>query len=258
MTTVQTLSAAIIVIGNEILSGRTQDTNVQWIAEKLLDRGIRIMEVRIIPDIESKIISTVNELRTAYDYVFTTGGIGPTHDDITAESVAKAFGLPLVEDAEAVKTLSNYYSPDNLTPARRKMAQVPKGSALIPNPVSAAPGFHVENVFVLAGVPRIMRAMLDDVKDTLRQGPPILSNTVACMLGESTIAADLGALQGRYANVEIGSYPHYRGGMLGLSLVLRSIDPVLLDAATKELIEMIRKHGDEPRAISMRTGDKTA
>lgn len=256
MNASETFSAAIIVIGNEILSGRTQDTNVQWIAEKLLDRGIRIAEVRIIPDEQDVIVHTINILRAKYDHVFTTGGIGPTHDDITAQSIASAFQVDLVEDPEAYETLKNYYGPDNLTPARRKMAQVPKGSILIPNPVSAAPGFRIDNVFVLAGVPRIMQAMLDHVKDMLKQGKPILSNTVACGLGESMIADDLGDLNNRFPEVEIGSYPHYRGGVLGLSLVLRSthIDP--LDQATKELLEIIRKHGDEPRAVSMRSHDR--
>lgn len=248
-----TFSAALAIIGNEILSGRTQDTNTPWVAERLTERGIVLAEVRVIPDAEAVIIRTVKELSNLYDYVFTTGGIGPTHDDITAECVAKAFGVELIRDEQAFRMLEEHYGLEQLTPPRAKMSLVPKGSKLIPNPVSAAPGFNIENVYVMAGVPRIMQAMLDHVMGTIQAGKPILSNTVACGLAESVLADDLSALAERYRDIQIGSYPHYRGGVLGLSLVLRGMYPESLDQATQELIDLIRKHGDEPHALSIKS-----
>lgn len=254
----QTPTAALIIIGNEILSGRTQDANTQWIADKMTQNGIRLMEVRVVPDIESSIIKSVRDVKGTVDYLFTTGGIGPTHDDITAMSMAKAFGKNLIVHPEAKQMLLNYYgSEDQLTEPRLKMAMVPEGATLIMNAVSAAPGFVIENVYVMAGVPRIMQAMLDDIMVNLRTGDPILSNTVTCGLGESMIAKDLEAIQNRYPEVEVGSYPHYRSGILGLSLVLRSTDNDALHEATGKVIEMIRKHGGEPRAISVKTSGPT-
>lgn len=251
-----TFKAALVILGNEILSGRTVDANTPWIAERLTERGILLAEVRIIPDVDHLIISTVNQLRETYDYVFTTGGIGPTHDDITAECVAKAFGLPLVRDDEAFRVLENYYGIENLTPPRAKMALIPEGAKLIPNPVSAAPGFICGNVHVMAGVPRIMQAMMDHVLNEIKAGKPILSNTVTCGLPESKIAEDLTNLQLKYSDIDIGSYPHYRGGALGLSVVLRGTNNESLDLATAEVIGIIRKHGDEPRALSVRSTGK--
>lgn len=252
-TTPQT-TAALIVIGNEILSGRTQDSNTQWIADKMTERGIRLVEVRVVPDIEAIIIKTVREMKGEVDYLFTTGGIGPTHDDITALSMARAFDLPLVLDPDARQMLLNYYgSEEDLTEPRLKMATVPQGAKLIMNPVSAAPGFIVENVYVMAGVPRIMHAMLDDIMVNMAGGTPILSNTVTCGLGESAIAQELSDIQDAYAGVEIGSYPHYRSGVLGLSLVLRSTQNDPLHEATGKVVAMIRSHGGEPRAISIKT-----
>lgn len=248
------LTAAVIVIGNEILSGRTQDTNTSWIAERLTQRGIVIREVRILPDEEEAIVAAVSALRNKFDYVFTTGGIGPTHDDVTAECVAKAFGIGLEQNEEAFRMLEQHYGLENLTPPRAKMAKIPIGARLIPNPVSAAPGFILENVYVMAGVPRVMHAMLDHVTDTLRVGKTVLSNTVACMTPESALAEDLEKLQGQYPDIEIGSYPHFRGGTLGLSVVLRSTEETQLEEATEELIAIIRRHGDEPRALSLRPG----
>ncbi len=248
-----TFTAALIIIGNEILSGRTQDSNTPWIAERLTERGILLGEVRVIPDEEAVIIFTVNELRAKFDYVFSTGGIGPTHDDITAECVAKAFGVPLVQNEEAFKMLEDHYGLEELTPPRAKMCLIPEGAALIPNPVTAAPGFVMANVHVMAGVPRIMQAMLDHVMGVIVAGKPILSSTVSCTLTESAIAQDLEDLQERYPDVQIGSYPHYRGGSLGLSLVMRATNGSSLQTATDELVGIIRKHGDEPRALSIRT-----
>jgi molybdenum cofactor synthesis domain-containing protein len=246
-----TYTAALIIIGNEILSGRTVDSNTPWIAERLTERGIVLSEVRIIPDIQDMIIKTVKEASEGYNYVFTTGGIGPTHDDITAESVAKAFGMELVKNEEAYETLLEHYGKDDLTPPREKMAYIPKDAHLIPNPVTAAPGFILKNVHVMAGVPRIMHAMLDHVLGIIQAGSPIYSTTVACALQESAIAEDLEGLQEKYSDVQVGSYPHYRGGVLGLSLVLRTTNADNLEQATDELIEIIKKHGDEPRALSI-------
>lgn len=248
-----TFSAALAIIGNEILSGRTQDTNTPWVAERLTERGIVLAEVRVIPDVEEVIIRTVKELSGLYDYVFTTGGIGPTHDDITADCVAKAFNVELVRDDDAFKMLEEHYGIEQLTPPRAKMSLVPAGSKLIPNPVSAAPGFQIENVYAMAGVPRIMQAMLDHIIGTIEAGKPILSNTVACGLAESVLAEDMSAMARRYTDIQIGSYPHYRGGVLGLSLVLRGMNAESLDAATQELIDVIREHGDEPRALSIKS-----
>ncbi len=246
-------TAAIIIIGNEILSGRTQDTNTAWIAEKLVERGTAIREVRIIPDTSEAIIEAVNGLRDKVDYVFTTGGIGPTHDDITAACIAKAFGLELEVNNAALAMLEDYYGKENVDEARLKMARLPKGAALIANPISGAPGFAIENVFVMAGVPRIMQAMFANVIDMIRIGKPLLSNTVSCNLQESRIALELERLQASFPEIEIGSYPHYRGGTLGLSLVLRSTENDLLNAATKMLLKIIRAQGAEPMAISIRS-----
>ncbi len=246
--------AALVVVGNEILSGRTQDVNTQWIAEKMGPHGIMLSEVRVVPDEEDKIIRAVNALRTEYDYVLTTGGIGPTHDDITAASISKAFGVPHVLDGAARACLLAYYgSEDQLTPPRLKMATIPQGAKLIENPVSGAPGFVIDNVFALAGVPRIMQAMLGHALALMDKGEPYLSNTVTCGLRESQIAEDLAELQVKYPRLIMGSYPHYRGGILGLSLVLRGISAVELQAATDELIAIIRKLGDEPKAMSLQS-----
>ncbi len=247
MTGDDTYTAAVIVIGNEILSGRTQDTNTAFIAEKLGKLGVRLAEVRIIPDIESKIVETLNELRAAHNYVFTTGGIGPTHDDITAESVAKAFGKKTVVNDEAFRILEDYYGIEELTPARTKMARTPEGATLIPNPVSAAPGFQIENVYVFAGVPRIMQAMMDHVAESLVGGDPVETASVSCSLAESEMAEDVGKLQECYQDhIEVGSYPHFRSGILGLSIVLRATDTVMLKKATEELVECIKKRGEDP------------
>ncbi|MCB9989503.1 MAG: competence/damage-inducible protein A [Rhodospirillales bacterium] len=247
-----TSTAALIIIGNEILSGRTHDTNTPWIAEKLTIHGVALEEIRVVPDIESAIIRAVNALRERYDYVFTTGGIGPTHDDITAASIAKAFDLPLERHEDAYKVLEDYYGIDDLTPTRAKMSLMPRGAGLIPNPVSGAPGFNIGNVYVMAGVPRIMQAMFDHIIREIRPGPPILSSTVTCAMAESTLADDMEELQALFPDVQIGSYPHYRGGSLGLSVVMRTTDDALLRRVTDELIARVRTHGIEPQAVSMK------
>ncbi|MDR3517104.1 MAG: molybdopterin-binding protein [Azospirillaceae bacterium] len=246
-----TITASLIIIGNEILSGRTQDTNLASLAQRLNPIGIPLREVRVIADDQAMIVATVNELRARDRYVFTTGGIGPTHDDITAGSVAAAFGVPLVRDPDAVRLLESHYPSGHLNEARLRMATVPEGSRLIANPVSRAPGFQIGNVFVLAGVPRIMQAMLDDVIPRLQGGPAMLSRTVRCHLAEGVLAAQLGALQDRLPAIAIGSYPFgLPPAKPGTNLVLRGTDASALDAAVIELCAILRVLGGDAEVVS--------
>ena len=240
------VTAAVLIIGNEILSGRTQDANLSYIAQGLAAAGVVLREARVIPDVAETIIATVNALRATHDYVFTTGGIGPTHDDITAECVARAFGLELTIHPEAHRQFLSYYAPGELNEARLRMAKTPDGAALIPNPISRAPGFHIGNVFVMAGIPRVMQAMFDNVKPNLRGGPPVLSRTVSCSVPEGIIAEGLGAIQNRHADLDIGSYPYTRRGTFGVALVLRGRDAARLDAARAEVADLIRTLGGTP------------
>ena len=221
-----TKTAAVLVIGNEILSGRTQDINIAYMANGLASHGIRLQEARIIPDIEAVIVDTVNSLRATYSYVFTTGGIGPTHDDITADCIAKAFDTTIDIHPEAQKRLLAVWKERDIEPNadRMRMARIPLGAHLIDNPVSVAPGFRIDNVFVMAGVPKIMQAMFDSVLPTLEKGQVIQSVSVMCDLGEGTIAAPLRALQQRFPDVDLGSYPGRTDGKFRVSLVARSVD----------------------------------
>jgi molybdenum cofactor synthesis domain-containing protein len=237
--------AALVIIGNEVLSGRTQDANVQYIALGLNGVGVRLKEVRVIPDEEATIVRTVNELRAAFDYVFTTGGIGPTHDDITSESIAKAFGVPLLRDPRAVERLLRQIAPENLNEARLRMANIPEGADLVDNPVSHAPGFKIGNVYVMAGVPRIMQAMFDGIRRELVGGAKVLSKSIVIYIAEGTIAAPLGEIQGRYQDVEIGSYPFARQGRFGTAIVLRGTDPGRIEAAGREVIQMVQSFDAE-------------
>jgi len=240
-------TACVILIGNEILSGRTQESNLQYLGAGLNSVGIRVMAGRVIPDITEVISEAVNECRAEYDYLFTTGGIGPTHDDITADAVARAFGVPLVRDEQAVAALRTHYtSDDELTGPRLKMCDVPEGAALIHNPISKAPGFRIENVYVLAGVPVIMQAMFEGLKGDLTGGAPVLSRSIAAFVGESLLAAGLSDIQNAHASVEIGSYPFIREGKLGASLVIRSTDGAAVEAAAEAVREMIVSLGAEP------------
>ncbi|MEQ8797063.1 MAG: molybdopterin-binding protein [Gammaproteobacteria bacterium] len=232
-------NAGVVVIGNEILSGRTQDSNLSFIGGRLSALGIILREARVIPDVEATIISTVRQFSGDFDYVFTTGGIGPTHDDITTACVASAFNRKIIRDPEAVKAMDKYYEPGQLTEARLKMADVPEGATLVPNPVSAAPGYQVENVFVLAGVPDIMRAMFLSIEDRLTGGPPILSASVSTNLGESRMASGLGEIQAQCSNVDIGSYPYFKQGQLGVNIVLRSIDKDELLLRQQQVIDLV-------------------
>jgi len=233
------ITACTIIIGNEILSGRTQDLNLAYIGRRCDKLGIVLNETRIIPDIESTIVRTVNDCRARFTYVFTTGGIGPTHDDITSAAIARAFGKKIGRCEEAVVALDRYYGPGKQNVARLKMADVPEGSILIENPVSGAPGFQLDNVFVFAGVPVIMQAMFEGIIDRLTGGMPILTDKVATNLGESAMAKELAELQQSYADVSIGSYPYFRQGSFGVNLVLRSRDASRLGQLKDEIKTMI-------------------
>lgn len=244
------VTACLLVIGNEILSGRTRDANIAHLGARLNDLGVRLREVRVIPDDEAVIVDTVRQVRSRFDYIFTTGGIGPTHDDITAEAVAKAVGLPLIENPQARAILENHYPPGELNEGRLRMARTPEGATLIENPVSAAPGFQIENVFVMAGIPAVMQAMFESLRHRLDGGRPLLSESLSVALPESVLSPGLGSLQERYADVEMGSYPFHRRGVFGVTLVLRSVDPERLAAAMAELRDLIGTLGaspDDPR-----------
>lgn len=229
---VELVTAGILVIGDEILSGRTKDKNIGYIAEYLTGIGIDVSEVRVVPDIEDEIVSAVNALRARYTYVFTTGGIGPTHDDITADAVAKAFGVPIHVDPRARAMLLEYIRPEDLNEARLRMARIPAGAELVPNPVSKAPGFWIGNVIVMAGVPTIMQAMLDQVAPKLRTGVQVLSETVRANAREGDIGGPLKLIAEAHPNVTIGSYPFLdEDGRPNSNLVVRSRDPEKLAAA---------------------------
>lgn len=246
MSTEKIVTACVLIIGNEILSGRTQDANLAYLATGLNEVGVTLREARVIPDITEIIVATVNEMRARYDYVFTTGGIGPTHDDITSECVAKAFGVPWALHPDAHKLFLDHYKPGELNEARLRMAHTPAGATLIRNPVSRAPGFRMENVFVMAGIPRVMQAMFDGIKHDLKGGRPMLSRSVECHLPEGVVAKGLGEIQARYADLDIGSYPFYRRGEFGTSLVLRGRDQDRLAAGAAEVVALVRALGGTP------------
>jgi molybdenum cofactor synthesis domain-containing protein len=236
------VTAALLVIGDEILSGRTKDKNIGYVAEFLSALGVDLREVRVVPDIADEIVAAINALRPRYSYLFTTGGIGPTHDDITADCVAAAFGVPIDHDPRAVAMLRERYKPEDLNEARLRMARIPAGAALVENPISKAPGFRVGNVIVMAGVPSIMQAMLDAVAPTLTTGAKMLSATVeAGKLPEGIYAADLGAIQKAHAGVVIGSYPHFDGVAFANRIVVRARDAGLLATAKAEVEAMVRR-----------------
>jgi len=229
------VSASLLIIGDEILSGRTQDKNLAYIAMWLNEAGIQLAEVRVVQDIRDDIVSAVNAMRARFDYVFTTGGIGPTHDDITAESIAAAFELPLTTHPEAYRILTEYYGASDFTDARQRMSKTPEGAALIDNPVSIAPGFQVENVFVMAGVPKIMQAMLEALRPSLKTGRKIWSQALTIHAPESKMASRLGDIQEEVAGVSLGSYPFFREGKIGTQIVVRSADKAAITAAMKLL-----------------------
>ena len=235
------VNASILIIGNEILSGRTQDTNTSTLATWLNSMGVKVEEVRVVPDDEKIIIKTLNLLRSSYDYVFTTGGIGPTHDDITAQSVSKAFGIKYEIHKQAFKILEAYYKPGEFNEGRQKMAWMPENANLILNPTSGAPGFSVENVFSLPGVPSILKSMLGGLKNTIVGGEPIKSLTISLRTVESEIANSLTKVQNDNQDVEIGSYPFFHAGKLGVSIVIRSEDQNKIDICNSQILKFINK-----------------
>jgi molybdenum cofactor synthesis domain-containing protein len=236
------IKAAILIIGNEVLSGRTQDLNVSFISNWLnLNCGISVEEVRIIPDIEKKIISNTLDLSKKFNYVFTTGGIGPTHDDITALSISKAFKVKYGFNKEAYSILEKFYGKDNFNEGRKKMAKIPSGSSLIYNPSSAAPGFKIKNILCLPGVPSILRSMMGNLKKFLIKGPVIISKSVNLITVESQISKELEIIQNKFLkNVEIGSYPFFKLGKIGVSIVMRSTKKEKINLCKKDIEKLVK------------------
>ncbi|MEM6707995.1 MAG: molybdopterin-binding protein [Pseudomonadota bacterium] len=240
------VTAAVLIIGNEILSGRTQDTNLNSLARQLGDWGIQIHEARVVPDIEDRIIEALDALRRSYDYVFTTGGIGPTHDDITAACIARAFNVPLIEHPEIAAVIRRREAPPEIMANRLLMARVPEGARLIDNPTGGPQGFAIDNVHVMAGIPRVMQAMLSSLEGKLRTGAIVRSRSVTAYLGESAIAAGLGAIQEAFPDLDLGSYPFLREGRYGTTLVVRGTDPTAIDEAVEQVKALISSAGETP------------
>jgi molybdenum cofactor synthesis domain-containing protein len=242
-------TACIVVIGNEVLSGRTQDANIRFLAQRLGEMGIPVREVRIIPDVADIIIRTIAEVRAAFDHVFTTGGIGPTHDDITSECIAAAFGVPWEKQPVVWARMEAFYEPGKFNAARQRMATMPRGAVLIDNGQTVAPGFSMGNVHVMAGVPAIMRLMFDMLAPTLQRGAPIVSCSVhAADVREGDIAAGLADIQARYASLDLGSYPYYRDGGGGVAIVAKGTDAAQAAAAITEVTHLFEQLGGRPVA----------
>lgn len=247
MASKKIVTACAIVIGNEILSGRTQDVNLNYLARALNELGVRLIEARVIPDIEQTIIDTVNECRAKFDHVFTTGGIGPTHDDITAESIARAFGVGVQYHPDIEERIRRREAPPEVMQSRLLMARVPEGAVLIDNPTGGPQGFQIGNVFVMAGVPMVMQAMMSSLtKERLGGGDPVRSRSIGAHLGESTVARALKEIQDRHPDVDLGSYPFYRQDGYGTNLVMRGTDEAELDEMKEEVRQMIVSFGAEP------------
>lgn len=243
------VTAAVIIIGNEILSGRTQDTNLNFIALTLGEWGIRVCEARVIADDEAEIVASVNRLRTKYDYVFTTGGIGPTHDDITASCIAKAFGVELVEHPEIAALIRSREAPPDIMRSRLRMALVPEGAGLVANSTGGPPGFCIDNVYVMAGIPRVMQAMLPSLKGTLREGSIVHGRSVSAYLAESEIADGLNAVQDAYPDLSLGSYPFMREGRYGTNLVVRGTNTQRIAAALADVVSAIEAAGGSAEEV---------
>ena len=242
------VTAAVLIIGNEILSGRTQDTNLAHLAKTLNGYGIQVREARVVPDVEAEIVDAINALRVRYDYLFTTGGIGPTHDDITADCVAKAFGVELEIHPQIAELIQRRPSPPEVMASRMRMARVPRGGGLIHNPLGP-PGFYIDNVYVMAGIPRIMQQMIASLDGKLKRGVVVQSRSVTAYVSEGQIAKGLGAVQDRFAQVDVGSYPFQRQERFGTTLVMRGSDAAELDAALADVVALIRSLGAEPEDI---------
>jgi len=246
------VKASLLIIGDEILSGRTKDANLSYLAEWLNENGIQLVEARVVPDIEEEIADAVNALRGKYDYLFTTGGIGPTHDDITVDSIAAAFGRPVVTHPEAYARMLEYYGEENFTDARKRMTRVPEGGELIDNPVSIAPGIRVDNVFIMAGVPKIMQSMLEGIRPHLKTGRKVWTQAMTVHAAESKIAEELGDIQEANPETSIGSYPFYTKGY-GATIVVRSANKDALSKAMGEVQALCfakRFETDEPTDIN--------
>ena len=235
------VNAAIIIIGNEILSGRTRDANSSAISLWLNSIGVKVQEVRVIPDIEDVIVNTINKVRKINNYVFTTGGIGPTHDDITAKSISKAFNVKYEVNKEAYKILENYYKPGEFNEGRQKMSWTPSNAKLILNPTSGAPGFIIDNVYCLPGVPSILKSMLGGLKNEISGGKPIISHTINLRTVESEIAKSLTTVQENNKDVEIGSYPFFRAGKVGVSIVIRSDEQSKIEVCNSQILKFVNQ-----------------
>jgi molybdenum cofactor synthesis domain-containing protein len=242
-------TAAVLIIGDEILSGRTPDSNSNTIARFLAALGIDLKEIRVVPDVEDEIVAGLNGLRSRFDFIFTTGGIGPTHDDITADAVAKAFGVGIGYHPEAYAALEARYPPGQFNDMRKRMARIPHGATLVKNSVSVAPGFHIGNVYVMAGVPMVMRAMLETIEKQLPRGTPVTSATVSADIPEGTLAQGLSDIQNANPQVAIGSYPFYSDKGPGAQLVTRGRDPEAVERATQAIEALVKQLGAVPVRI---------
>jgi molybdenum cofactor synthesis domain-containing protein len=242
----EVVTAAVLIIGNEILSGRTQDTNLNHLAQTLGAWGIQVRQALVIPDIEDTIVNNVNSYRSQFDYVFTTGGIGPTHDDITAECIARAFAVPLVIHPQIEEVIRRREAPEDVMQNRLRMARVPEGAGLIDNPTGGPQGFAMGNVYVMAGIPLVMQAMLSSLEGKLKTGAVVQSRSITAYLGESQIAAGLTAIQESFAELDVGSYPFFRDARYGTTLVVRGTNLERLEAAADEVRSLISANGGEP------------
>ena len=245
--TERVVTASVVIIGNEILSGRTQDTNLAHIALQLNEWGVRVREARVVPDVLDVVVTAVNEARAAFDYVFTTGGIGPTHDDITVDCIAAAFGVPVVVSEEIAAVIRRRPAPPHVMESRMRMARIPEGASLVANPTGGPQGFRMENVFVMAGIPAVMQAMLSTLGGQLEGGAVVRSRSVTAHLGESEIADGLEEIQGRYPHIDLGSYPFYRDNVYGTTLVMRGADQAALEQMLAEVKGIIEARGAVPR-----------
>ena len=241
------VTACVLIIGNEILSGRTQDTNLNHIAQVLGEAGVRVKEARVIPDDEDEIVTALNHAREKYDYVLTTGGIGPTHDDITADCVANAFGVPIIVSEEIAEVIRRRPAPPAVMESRLRMARIPEGASLIDNPTGGPQGFQIENVYVMAGIPMVMQGMLSTIR--FEGGAVVRSRSVTAHVGESQIAAGLGTIQARYPDIDLGSYPFFRDGVYGTSLVMRGTNTADLEEMLDAVKALIVENGETPRDI---------
>ncbi|MEM9620151.1 MAG: molybdopterin-binding protein [Pseudomonadota bacterium] len=245
----QPVTAAVLIIGNEILSGRTQDVNLNHLAKTLGGWGIQVREARVIPDLEDTIIDNVNDCRQRFDYVFTTGGIGPTHDDITAVCIAKAFDAPLIQHPEIAARIQTRPAPDDVMASRLLMARVPEGAVLIDNPTGGPQGFAMHNVYVMAGIPAVMQGMLSTLEGQLQSGPVVRSRSIRAYLGESTIAGQLGDIQDRHQSLDIGSYPFFRDDRYGTMLVIRGTDMQQIEQAATAVMQAVEAAGEQPEDL---------